>query len=158
MTDNRDHPTPSPSREQAKRIIDRAVVEWPMVISPETSSYDDLIDAIAAALAERGARQGCIIDDKGVERKVLGTLPVTADGLVAGFPPGYGSLWGKGRHVEIDRFDPLCMFYDASTRSIFVRVTGLHGGIEFDGRPIGSLYSTLEAAQAAAAAGEGKVI
>lgn len=91
-------------------------------------------------------RHGTILDDAGNVRKVNGTLPILASGEVCGFPPGVGSLWAKGKHVEVDRFDPLCMWYDPESRRIMLRINGLHGGMEFDGRPVGSLYSTRESA------------
>jgi len=37
-----------------------------------------------ALLAARKAPEGHVIDDRGVVRKVLGTLPITADGRVLG--------------------------------------------------------------------------
>jgi hypothetical protein len=54
-----------------------------------------------APLVERNGKlcapQGCVLDDEGVVRKVLGTLPVTADGCVA----EYGRTYWCLSHVPI---------------------------------------------------------
>jgi hypothetical protein len=74
------------NRERAEKIVARVADEFPhLKIGCECASCvrgkTSLIDAIAAALA---VREGHVRDDKGVERKVLGTLLLTADGCVAG--------------------------------------------------------------------------
>jgi hypothetical protein len=134
-------PTPSPSREQAERIVGELLLSKaeleadPSVarLAAFNEAVLKAIDAIAAALAERGARQGCIIDDKGVERKVLGTeLGLTHDGYV----------------VANEFVDVWCIHRGTGKP---YRTIPYHAGMK-------PMYATEEAAQAAAAAGEGKVI
>lgn len=78
----RPSPTHDDARAEAERIINSC---WK---GPPTRGHydrDALLNAIAQALlAAHRPGEGCVIDDKGVERKVLGTLPLTADGCVIG--------------------------------------------------------------------------
>ena len=73
-------PTPDLFDIQAKAIID----EHCRMIEVSTGVHDELMGAIAKALRSMLPPKGSIIDDGGVVRRVLGTLPVTADGYVAG--------------------------------------------------------------------------
>lgn len=76
-------PTPDRFDEMAKRIVDDFVIG-----NSGLSSVEDMqVAAIAAALRSMLPPKGSILDDGGVVRRVLGTLPVTADGFV----PGIGS-------------------------------------------------------------------
>jgi hypothetical protein len=102
------------------------------------------------ARAQAKAPPGHIIDDQGNVRKVLGTLPITADGCVVGFPPGFGGLWrvpyehgGGGR---IEQCNPMHMSYDQASRCIEV-TGGQWSGI--NRHPVGGCYSTRAAAEAA---------
>jgi hypothetical protein len=107
-------------------------------------------DDMAALLAEieqmrRWAAEHNLLGPDGNPRKILGTLPLTGDGCICGLPPGFGTLFGKGRNCKMDRYDPVSMRYDPQTRSAVLVVYGVHGGVEWDAIPIGSLYSTVEA-------------
>jgi hypothetical protein len=85
------------------------------------------------------AKPGYIIDDQGVERKVLGTLPLTADGCVVG-KKAY--LWNtlpgwKGR--DDDKLMRICYM-----------PSPVHDPDEYTDGPM-KMFSTREAAEAARA-------
>jgi len=90
------------------------------------------------------APPGHIIDDQGNVRKVLGTLPVTADGCVVGH--GVKLYWCEEpyeiSHYETD-FDGV-WFED--------HATDYYGEAVGKDEPISKCYSTKEAAEAAAEA------
>ena len=88
----------------------------------------DMPDCIATALRSAAAvPAGCVRDDNGVVRKVLGTLPVTADNMIAG---SAASLWWLDHTTVVQHVSVLPIRVD-------------------------DCYSTREAAQAALAAREG---
>ena len=74
-------------------------------------AWEDIADALAAARKQgrtEGRKEadapippGHIKDDKGVVRRVLGTLPVTADGCVVGDDC---RVWFKGQYVNAEPF------------------------------------------------------
>jgi hypothetical protein len=122
-------PTPE-MMERARQIVQDHVRSCYGTSFP---SAIDLENAIAAALAERGARHGCIIDDKGVERKVLGTeFRLTHDGYV----------------VANEFVDVWCIHRGTGKP---YRTIPYHAGMK-------PMYATEEAARDPAAAGEWKVI
>lgn len=93
------------------------------------------VDAITAALrAAAKVGEGYVRDDKGVERKVLGTLPLTADGCVVG---NHTRLWvndvGCVTSLPVDNIG--CSERDGADEAFW---------------EAGECYSTPEAAQAAA--------
>lgn len=91
-----------------------------------------LIDRITSALtAAASVGKGCMRDEHGVERKVLGTLPLTADGCVAGIGAEVYYENNGGNIVSL----PLGYRLEISDTP------------EWDGHEY--MYSTLEAAQAA---------
>jgi hypothetical protein len=55
----------------------------------------------AAALAAERAKFAAFADENGEPRKVLGTLPVTADGYIIGDDC---SVWYEGRTVNVEPF------------------------------------------------------
>lgn len=109
-----------------------------------TDECPECMDSITTALrAAAAVPAGCVRDDKGVDRKVLGTLPVTADGCVVApngyvwvMPPHCANPAGFGFRV----MDISCSFFATPERDIRWQ----------------DCYSTREAAQAALAAREGK--
>lgn len=77
--------------------------------------------------------------------KVLGTLPVTADGWLVGLPPGYGGVWHLNRSTgEIHQADPTRLTYEQASRCVVVWVPALRMDV-----PVGCCYSTKAAAEAA---------
>ena len=103
-------------------------------------AHSRLYNRIASALtAARKAPEGCVIDDKGTVRKVLGTLPITADGCVCGL--GEYSMWhrfgSEHRSVMICAQWPFGHEYDPAS--------------DFD-----EVYSTRDAAEAAKGASDGR--
>lgn len=126
---------------KAKAIVDDIRFKFNYAPTYET---EWTLHAIATALREAArVPEGCVRDDKGVDRKVLGTLPVTADGAVVMvgqmvWPPRRGSA-----------------FTLLSNRTIAIAVP--NGDGQWRDMTVGECYSTREAAQAALAArGEGK--
>lgn len=103
-----------------------------------------LYEAIVAGLAAAHARgmadaarvpEGCVRTADGVDRKVLGTLPITADGCVPGLGasvswPGYGEEYVYDGHVRYSLVWAASIPVESST-------------------PVRDCYSTREAAEAA---------
>jgi len=75
---------------------------------------------------------------------VLGELPMTADGCIVGFPPGFGGLWHARFLEQPEQTNPMRMAYDQPSRCI---VVWCHGLIDV---PVSACYSTHQAAERAA--------
>lgn len=76
---------------KAQLLVDQLIANVYVDDGYKEYQSQDVTNIARAIAAARTAPTGCIIDDKGVVRKVLGTLPVTADGCVAGM---WAELWG----------------------------------------------------------------
>jgi hypothetical protein len=79
--------TPQPSPRDIEQA-DKLTAEWMNVYGPRGAEYMKAL--IAQALAEVRAEYAAFADENGKPRKVLGTLPVTADGCIVGFT---ATLW-----------------------------------------------------------------
>lgn len=66
------------TNEEARKKASDIYMRW---ATNEGRRTEHLIESIAQALA---VPAGCVRDENGVDRKVLGTLPLTADGAVIG--------------------------------------------------------------------------
>lgn len=131
---------------EARELVDA----WVTTLDTQAGSwltFDDLLRLRAATesslRAAAAVPAGCVRDDKGVVRKVLGTLPVTGDGCVVA-PNGY--VWVMPPHC-------------ANPAGFGFRVMDISSS--FFATPERDIrwqdcYSTREAAQAALAAREGK--
>jgi hypothetical protein len=122
-----------------------------------TTAHDDakwerLQDAITTALDAKDAAArppaGHIMESDGTVRKVLGTLPVTADGAVAAAParvyePYTCAELIINKHITTPGFP------------VIVVMDGVHRVQRYDPIPIGCCYSTREAAEAAQRAAGG---
>ena len=115
---------------EARELVDA----WVTTLDTQAGSwltFDDLLRLRAATEASLRAAAavpaGCVRDDNGVVRKVLGTLPVTADNMIAG---SAASLWWLDHTTVVQHVSVLPIRVD-------------------------DCYSTREAAQAALAAREG---
>lgn len=107
---------------------------------------------IAAALASERAKFAAFADEKGEPRKVLGTLPVTADGCIVGADENV--LWFVDRHAHKDTVTGK---YQSQVKAATWSVD--RGRFEFidrdgwgDGCYPSECYSTKEAATSALAA------
>lgn len=76
MTDKHD--------DKAREIVDRWFASLPTAKRPYLESLNVLYGPIAAALRSAARVQPGHVRDGDTDRKVLGTLPVTADGCVVG--------------------------------------------------------------------------
>jgi len=87
-------------------------------------------------------RERGIIDDAGNVRKVLGTLPITADGVVVGDVPDHGAeLWHRiGDGPVTKAFVTLCLKWDGGDDWDVIENDELNGS--------GSWYSSRQAALA----------
>jgi hypothetical protein len=91
--------------KKAIEIVDRAGL--PRTEMPRTVLMQSIADALDAASR---APKGCVLDDEGLVRKVLGTLPVTADGCFYAHhsrydPPVFGiTRGGKVVHAAVRAF------------------------------------------------------
>jgi hypothetical protein len=134
-------PTPEQVAEARKIVAQHRAFE--SYTGDEKAVDEALAENIAQALsAASKVQEGYVRDDKGVERKVLGTLPVTADEYVLGDAADYWILgssvvgpytnWCRTPHMESGWFDTF--------------------DVEAEHKP----YSTREAAQQALDAGKGE--
>lgn len=111
----------------------------------------DRVRACAIASDKFAAMQATIaackaagfIDAEGRVRKVLGTLPLTADNCIAGFPPGTGGLWYKMPSGHVMQTDPRRMVYEQSARCVLTWLDG-YGDVL-----VSACYSTPAAAKEA---------
>jgi len=92
----------------------------------DSQSMEEDIRLIIHALTHSRPPAGFVRDDAGVDRRVLGTLPVTADGCVA----------GDGARIIFPQLDGSLNYEHVCTRGVL--------------GPIQSGFSTPEAAEAAA--------
>lgn len=117
-------------RAKAKELRQAFVVAHGKQTADEFYAYiEDAERNTARALADaRKAPPGHIIDDHGVVRRVLGTLPVTADGCVVG--NGHQPLWWRTAAGRLASSDETYMIETCC------------GGIKY-------AYSTAEAAESA---------
>ena len=95
---------------------------------------EDMAESLRAA---HRVPEGCVRTADGVDRKVLGTLPITADGCVPGLGasvswPGYGEEYVYDGHVRYSLVWAASIPVESST-------------------PVRDCYSTREAAEAALA-------
>ncbi len=92
----------SPREMTNEQLADAISTKW--IYYPEITG--DLRDEAARRLrAAAGVQEGYIRDDKGVARKVLGTLPMTADGCVVGFN---SVIWHCDDQININGCRPYC--------------------------------------------------
>ncbi len=122
--------TEAQARETASKII--AAYDVPGAVR------DALMWQIATALlAASKPPPGHIIDDTGTVRKVLGTLPLTADGCVIGPVEGtYARVWNNDQW--------------SNNAELYIRDDGRWGAMFGpQWRPLECCYSTREAAEAA---------
>ena len=89
----------------------------------------DMLDEAKAQLTAANAtiaacKEAGFIDAEGRVRKVLGTLPLTADNCIAGFPPGTGGLWYKMPSGHVMQTDPRRMVYEQSSRCVLTWLAG----------------------------------
>lgn len=137
------------ARAKAAKILETSGVGKLLDMGP----WEDLIDSISEALLSASRPPaGFVRDEHGVDRRVLGTLPVTADGCVVGVRDEYDEagevvcttcgqmhdpkdihLW----HPDFDDPGHLCSDFQF---------------VGFTDRPTIQFYSTREGAEAAKAA------
>lgn len=102
-------------------------------VAEDVHSLLEIIDTLAASKPPKGH----IIDDTGTVRKVLGTLPLTADGCVIGPVEGtYARVWNNDQW--------------SNNAELYIRDDGRWGAMFGpQWRPLECCYSTREAAEAA---------
>ena len=110
----------------------RACIAY-QIVERDRARQNDHATALAAVAAER-EKWAAFADEKGEPRKVLGTLPVTADGCVIGHGARIHGFWNDGK--------PGWTGFSA------VRVDT----DDWDRPQCGKFYSTKEAAESALAA------
>lgn len=110
------------------------------------ADYSAMSDRELDAAVANIPPKGCVITDDGKIRRVLGALPMTADGCVVGV--GQVSLWCPSFMSSIGKTETYqsrsgtCRFYYASTS-----VPGLNTWADV---PVEQCYSTKESAALAA--------
>ena len=105
---------------------------------------NDMFCQLTAANATIAAcKDAGFIDAEGRVRKVIGTLPLTADNCIAGFPPGTGGLWYKMPSGHVMQTDPRRMVYEQSSRCVLTWLAG-YGDVL-----VSACYSTPAAAREA---------
>ena len=118
------------SAERAKELlqkIDRAYRYFPGTLP---AIEQEKLDILTAALDEAAkVPAGCVRDDKGVDRKVLGMLPITEDGAVVGVG---ATVWGGREDLPVE------------AREVIIFAESERGQW-----PVEWSYSTREAAQSA---------
>lgn len=112
--------------------------------------WSELEDRIASALASERSKFAAFADEKGEPRKVLGTLPLTADGAIA--MPGsfvYAKWWNGNVARGFVRHEAhgheTCCFVEMTTTTDDGRCVGIRSFLS-------DCYSTREAAEAATSA------
>jgi hypothetical protein len=145
---------PSPRDiEQARNVVEECTREAGDF--SEVQLREHVAQALAQREAEVRAEYAAFADENGKPRKVLGTLPLSADGFFVGFPPGYGGLfripYEYGGDERMEQCNPMHMSYDQASRLVMV-TGGQWSGISQ--HPVGSCYSTADAALAARKEGE----
>jgi len=141
------HTSATPNHFDAARAANDVVAR---LMEADGIQYDDgtfvwergrLAPIITAALVEaRKAPEGHVIDDRGVVRNVLGTLPITADGCVVG-EGASPAFWIDGNIIIEGRMgcEPQAYFPDPNVPAM---IFSPNAGVK-------SCYSTSEAAEAA---------